>query len=53
MEKPQITEGQIKSAVFDAVIEGTKTGNLQNPAFVLETLTDCAIKLLSARQEAI
>ena len=43
-------ELEIKERVFDAVLDGVRTGRLENPALVLNDLTNTAISLLLVHQ---
>lgn len=44
-------ELEIKNAVFDAVLDGVRTGHIQHPALVLRELTQEAITQLLESQQ--
>lgn len=45
-------ELEIKTQVFDAVLDGVRTGHIQHPALVLQELTTEAIRQLVGPAEA-
>lgn len=53
MTDRETQELEIKHAVFDAVLDGVRTGHMQHPALVLQELTQEAIaQLLGSQQDS-
>lgn len=46
MTDQETQELEIKHAVFNAVLDGVRTGHMQHPALVLQELTQEAIRQL-------